>query len=482
MVTAILQTATAGLVCAGLFWTWRMVSRRSPLLGMVLAASLLIRTLGGLFFFWTSFLALPFLENLQLGNGFWTLAPDAEEYFRLMSRAAADWHYQDPQGRSFGFVVTVGWWLRAVGVNPAGVVFFNLVLSVAMVAAIVVAFGRFRDRRAEWAAAVSVAAFSFSPMLIFTTVHGLKDVFVIALVIAVVIAATTFLPSVLPRSALRYSLIALTVAAASVWLLAATRIYLAILLWAAIAAAYVLGTLFAGRSLWPRFVTQGAVVLLVFGLAVLSGGSDSYYTWLAKDMLVQAAKKVVPSRAFATPGARDPRAAASPPKPLLTRGVETLDARRDGFTRTGGNTTLELAANTGARDRSRALFSGLAATFVPMSILQRLSLVTLPRQTGFLVLADADTLFLDLTIVVIGWILIRNRQHLDPELTVLLVVLAVMTTGLMAYIVTNFGTLIRLRLMIAAPIWLLPLSMAPGFRRRVPESKADAKFAETERP
>lgn len=480
MLSAILQTAMAGLICAGLFWTCRWVSRRSPLAGMVLAACLLIRTSVAMFFFWTSFLGLPFLEKLQMGNGFWTLAPDAQEYFRLISRAAADWHYHDPEGRSFGFVVTLGLWVRAVGVNPASVLFFNLVLSVAIVAAIVAAFGRFRDRQAEWAAAASVAAFSFSPMLTFTTVQGLKDVFVMALVIAVAIAGMTLLQSASPRADLKNHLIALTVAAGSVWLLAATRIYLAMLIWAAIAAAYVMGALFAGRSMWPRFVVRSAAVLLVLGVAVFSGGEDSYYTQLARDMLVDAAKKAVPSWAAATPPPK-------PPKPIVRRGLQALDQRRDGFTRSGGGTALEpAAADTGARDRSRALFSGLAVTFVPMSILQRLSIVKMPRQSGLFILADADTLFLDLTIVAIGWILIRNRQHLDPGLTVFLVVLAMLTTVLMAYIVTNYGTLIRLRLMSAAPIWLLPLSIASGLRRRdshaIEPSMASANVAGTDAP
>jgi hypothetical protein len=31
---------------------------------------------------------------------------------------------------------------------------------------------------------------------------------------------------------------------------------------------------------------------------------------------------------------------------------------------------------------------------------------------------------------------------------------------------TNFGTLIRLRLLVAAPLWLLTLALAPGFAAR----------------
>jgi len=43
----------------------------------------------------------------------------------------------------------------------------------------------------------------------------------------------------------------------------------------------------------------------------------------------------------------------------------------------------------------------------------------------------------------------------------------------LAYVMTNYGTLIRLRLMVAAPIFLLTLALAPGFAARRSPGQAD---------
>jgi hypothetical protein len=48
--------------------------------------------------------------------------------------------------------------------------------------------------------------------------------------------------------------------------------------------------------------------------------------------------------------------------------------------------------------------------------------------------------------------------------------LFVILAGLVAYIVTNFGTMFRLRVMIATLLWLLPLALVrrPGCRDATP--------------
>ena len=48
------------------------------------------------------------------------------------------------------------------------------------------------------------------------------------------------------------------------------------------------------------------------------------------------------------------------------------------------------------------------------------------------------------------------RRTLDPAL-LFAVVLAAMTCLALAYVVTNFGTLFRLRLLVAAPLWVIPV-------------------------
>jgi hypothetical protein len=111
---------------------------------------------------------------------------------------------------------------------------------------------------------------------------------------------------------------------------------------------------------------------------------------------------------------------------------------------------------------TRRFATGLAVLFVPFSVLQKLSIVSVEGGRGLLILTDLDTLFLDamaiasVTLVWTRWSAARNHV---PYMSYL-VLLSGLTAGLMAYVVTNFGTLFRLRMMIFLPIWLLVLATA----------------------
>ena len=103
---------------------------------------------------------------------------------------------------------------------------------------------------------------------------------------------------------------------------------------------------------------------------------------------------------------------------------------------------------------------GISMLFVPISLLQSLSVVQFSGGRGLLFLTDLDTLFLDVTIAA-GLVLVyrrwtRARRQL-PFLCFLLV-LGTVTGGLLAYVVTNFGALFRLRLLMAVPLWMLALA------------------------
>ena len=58
--------------------------------------------------------------------------------------------------------------------------------------------------------------------------------------------------------------------------------------------------------------------------------------------------------------------------------------------------------------------------------------------------------------------MIVNRREITSPPLVFGLVLALLVALPLAYVMTNFGTLIRLRLLVAAPIWLLTLALAPG--------------------
>jgi hypothetical protein len=108
----------------------------------------------------------------------------------------------------------------------------------------------------------------------------------------------------------------------------------------------------------------------------------------------------------------------------------------------------------------RHLATGLAAMFVPLSILKALSVVAFPGGRGLLLVADLDTVFLDLSLLAIGTLIVRKRAVMATPVSSLLFTLAVagISTILLAYVVTNFGTLFRLRLLAAVPAWMAPVA------------------------
>ena len=109
-----------------------------------------------------------------------------------------------------------------------------------------------------------------------------------------------------------------------------------------------------------------------------------------------------------------------------------------------------------------AFLVGAAALFVPISLLEALSVVELSGGRGLLVLTDIDTLFFDLMLLLIVLVLYIRwpTARLRLSYAVFACSLGVLTITLMAFVVTNYGTLFRLRLMAAVPIWMLALALA----------------------
>jgi hypothetical protein len=168
------------------------------------------------------------------------------------------------------------------------------------------------------------------------------------------------------------------------------------------------------------------------------------------------------------------------------------DAFRDGFVLTPGATSIR-SANTGAdqtdltapspitrgpdtpppgpslRDRLSAVALGLGLIFVPVSVLRGLSIVDFTGGRGLLAITDADTLLMDLTIAAAIAVLVRRRSAIRDRLpsVCFMGTLGLAAALLMAYIVTNFGTLFRLRLMVSVPLWLLPMALSHRVRSPV---------------
>ena len=439
-----MHVAAIGLVVVGLLWTCRFVYRRSRVAGLTFAAGLVIRVTGGAFFLTVSYFGLPFMTPLQMGNGFWTLASDAEDYYRWGSLLAERWQATITPG----YVRPLALWMRAVGVNPASPVLFGLVMFALAVVTLVAAFGQNRTRAAERALHLGVAALSFSPMLIYAGVFGLKDVFFTTLVVVMAVAYLTLLAGAAwTRATLGAHLLAAAGGALAVWLIEGIRSYFAILMWLAMAVTYA-GCVIAGVPSRRRSVVQAAVVLPVVALVIAFGPEPNYPRF---------ARRIVAS----VPGAVLERRA-----PMAHGGLDELDWRRKTIDDYGGNSMLSRRTKTAGSSRLGGLAVGLCAVFVPSSLLGRLAGVDLHIGGSARLIADADTLVFDVMAALILWMVIVNRRQVSPPPLLFGLALAVLVALPLAYVMTNYGTLIRLRLLVAVPIWLLTLALAPGFAAR----------------
>jgi hypothetical protein len=444
-----LHVTAVALVIMGLLWSCRFVYRRSRFAGLIFAAGLAIRATGAAFFLVISYYNLPFMTRLQMGNGFWTLASDAQEYYRLGSLVAEQWQ----ETIAPGYVGPMALWMRAVGVNPASPVLFALVMHAVAVVTLVAAFGRNPTHGARQALHFCVAAFSFSPMLIYACVFGLKDVFSTTLIVMLAVAYLTLVAAPWTRATLRTTLLAAAGVAVAVWFLAGFREYFAILLWAAMAVTHA-GCMIAAVPSRLRAVLQGAVMLPAVALVIAFGAAGGYPRFV-RGIAASVPEAVVERKA-----------------PMAHGGIDELDRRRQAIDNYGGDSMITSPQTSANPSRLKAVAVGVAVVFVPISALEGLSIVDLHIGTAARLIANADTLVLDVTAVMALWVLAANRARVNPVPVIFAAALAVLVALPLGYVMTNYGTLIRLRLMVAAPIWLLTLALAPGPTRAATSTAA----------
>jgi hypothetical protein len=105
----------------------------------------------------------------------------------------------------------------------------------------------------------------------------------------------------------------------------------------------------------------------------------------------------------------------------------------------------------------------VALNTIPVWIAERLSLFRIRGGQGLQALADIDTLFLDATIVVFLISCATSRSSIFANLPYFLfsVCLSIIAATLVAYVVTNLGTALRLRLLFAVPLWMAAAGLVP---------------------
>jgi len=155
---------------------------------------------------------------------------------------------------------------------------------------------------------------------------------------------------------------------------------------------------------------------------------------------------------------RAPAGLSVPARMLLT-----LDRARQGFLSTGGRTDFGGGVTpTGGRGRIEATLRGAAAMWIPIFFLRPLGVLDVGPLTGFLAIAELDTVFNAGVLLAVGLMLWRGRARFRSNTWYLafLVVIVVLTGLGLAYVMTNFGTLFRMRLMVMVPLWMTLLGLA----------------------
>jgi hypothetical protein len=121
------------------------------------------------------------------------------------------------------------------------------------------------------------------------------------------------------------------------------------------------------------------------------------------------------------------------------------------------------AVPTNLREQLRTVLVGLAIIFVPLSLVRTIVDVEFSGGRGLLSIVDLDTIYLDLAILLVIALLWKRRHAIGDRLPFVVfgIILSATTAVLLGYVVTNFGTLWRLRPLIAVPLWILVVALSP---------------------
>jgi hypothetical protein len=453
------QTALAAAVGIGIVALYRIIGRDQPWLSGIVAAGVLLRASAGLALFLISYLDLPVLARFHEGNGFWSLAPDARLYFDL----AVDAGEFGPQALPYAapspaYVWTLAIWMRLVGTSPASAVLLNLGLYALI--CFLLARGVAGGERVERLAVItSVSALSFSPALVLLGTQSLKDVFFVA-VVSLACLAWLSIVRTLDRSEpieTRRVVGGFAALAACTFVLSSVRPYYGLILFVSTAVSLAAAALYSRRRyLGWRSGAAGAGALACVYVAFMLGSGPYYSQYSLARFLPDVG-----------------RPAAAP-------AVHNIEVLREGFVQAGGDTSFSRPASAegsvGPAARARRLALGLAVLSIPIAALKALSIIEFGGGRGLLVVTDVDSVYLLSTVIATVTILVMlvRRRAFCPPLAAFTGSLVLVTALALAYVVTNYGTVFRLRLMAAAPFWILPALLVAAASRRSLEARDPA--------
>jgi hypothetical protein len=394
-----------------------------------------LRAGGGLVLFWISARRLPVFSSLQLGNGFWLLASDARDYYRMASEGAAHGLATISAGSpSPAFTRTLAIALRLFGNSPVSAVALNAVAYAASCALVVAMWpaGRGAPSRSR---AVALCGLSFAPILALSATQPLKDQMFVLLIVGAAFAVRGLAGAGrLNAAGIVPMLVLLAAETGAVYAISGIRAYFGLFTVFAVVAVMTWGVAAIPFRRWPlQFATTVVTAVLSWQAFVAGAGP---YAIRYQPAVHGFVKTQLAATAVSATG---------------------LESARDGFVNSGGATNLATHKHGDSlTEKLREETVGLMALVLPTAALKRLPGVAFSGGRGLVSIADCDTVFIDACIVMELWLVVGSwrRNRPDPVFLSYCVLLAGAVTLPMAYVVTNYGTLLRLRIMCAVPLLL----------------------------
>jgi hypothetical protein len=425
----------------------------------IIAGGFLVRAFLGQALFWISYLRLPILPSLQIGDGFWFFAADGPEYLNLARHTAA----QGLSGiLSLGADVPSHLFLQLLAILTivfgGGVASLAILINCAAYALTCAVLVRLSENDQQ--KDLLLAAVAFSPAAVLFSLQLLKDTLYFFLIVLMVAVFRRW-QELWRRGAAPRPLLACAAAMLGVvYALAGIRWYFAAIVWGSSAIFLALVTWTARRR--GAALAANALLFVLLAQCVRFGGLD---------MPPQLSRMLDPATAFRS----EPAAA-----------TRFLGKARRGFESTSGATNIAagptVASTPVPQTLSTRLITGFSATFLPRFVAQSLGLIRIGGGRGFWGFAEVDTIVFGLVLlyVVIHCVrALRAGTARTTPLFFLLLFVFVITGGLMLYTVNNFGTLFRLRQMLYALAVVTPVTLS-GRKRcknaRVPERGTKEKM------
>ena len=460
--TTLFHVVCGVLATVGLWRLWRAIGAGDRRVAQIVGIGLLIRIVGAQALFWISWLRLPFARSLQLGDGFWFFAVDAPKYVEAAQDLAGRGLFTSLVGigeyPSEVFVQLLSLCLRLFGFVGFIAVFLNGFAF--LVACLVIVRLRPTHGAGRSASLVALAALAFGPASVLWALQPLKDTVFTAFILLMVGAFRLWEKATQDvdwRVTRRRLLMSGAGMAGATYAIGGIRWYVAAIFWWASSILFIWTAITTKR----RWIVGAAAVVMFFVLAQAFrlGGKTDISPWIARQL--------------------DPRTFFTSVQ--TSQAVLNLSEARRGFDASPGATTIVPGrvgaippsdspnAHASLSDRVRRVASrlavGLAAIAVPPTLARVLGIFDVQGGHGLWLFVNIDTMGFDAVLLFVVISCARRLRRWKPTslfvtCTVVLFAIAIP----LAYTVTNFGTLFRLRQMVYALVAILPLTLEPAAR------------------